>query len=520
MKAMFALAVSILFHLSLVIPVPGQEQLDPAGDKAEAPVPVEVEGAEAAGKGAGEEAGTPEKIRKRVFGKSDEASFRGKVVVIKVGEKDLVNKQAFKFWRRVIKRVNDDNARAVVFDIDTPGGLAFDTAELIMVDMQKIKVPSYAFVNQKALSAGALVAAGTDSIYMHPVSTIGAAAIVSGGGAEIPKIMRAKIESAFNAFVRAVSKSKGRNPDVIRAMMITDEYYDFGEIQVEEGELLSLTADEAVMDFEGKPLLAKGIVSSIEELLEQEGLGNVEVIAAEPSGMEKLAYWVAALSGVLILVGIGGAYLEMKTPGFGIGGGISLLAFSLFFFGNYAAGNMAGYGLMLIFVLGVVLVAVELFVLPGMMIPGVIGGVLILGTLFLAMVDGFAFEDNDALGWDAEGALDFISRPALNLSIGLLGATLLMMLMMRYLPNVPLFNRMVMGAALAKGDAAREDSISGGAGEHIGVRGVTTTDLRPAGKGNFNGKILDVTAASGFIGADKQVVVVSEDGLRILVEEE
>jgi len=175
---------------------------------------------------------------------------------------------------------------------------------------------------------------------------------------------------------------------------------------------------------------------------------------------------------------------------------------------------------MLIFVLGVVLVAVELFVLPGMMIPGVIGGVLILGTLFLAMVDGFAFEDNDALGWDAEGALDFISRPALNLSIGLLGATLLMMLMMRYLPNVPLFNRMVMGAALAKGDAAREDSISGGAGEHIGVRGVTTTDLRPAGKGNFNGKILDVTAASGFIGADKQVVVVSEDGLRILVEEE
>ena len=199
----------------------------------------------------------------------------------------------------MIKRVNDDNARAVVFDIDTPGGLAFDTAELIMVDMQKIKVPSYAFVNQKALSAGALVAAGTDSIYMHPVSTIGAAAIVSGGGAEIPKIMRAKIESAFNAFVRAVSKSKGRNPDVIRAMMITDEYYDFGEIQVEEGELLSLTADEAVMDFEGKPLLAKGIVGSIEELSGTRGAWrNVEVIAAEPSGMERLAYWAAALSGV------------------------------------------------------------------------------------------------------------------------------------------------------------------------------------------------------------------------------
>ena len=126
MKAMFTLAVGILFHLSLVISLPAQEQPDPAGDKAAAPVPVEVKGAEASGSEAGEEIGAPEKIRKRVFGKSDEASFQGKVVVIKVGEKDLVNKQAFKFWRRVIKRVNDDNARAVVFDIDTPGGLAFD----------------------------------------------------------------------------------------------------------------------------------------------------------------------------------------------------------------------------------------------------------------------------------------------------------------------------------------------------------------------------------------------------------
>ena len=151
---------------------------------------------------------------KRVFGKSEEVSYAGKVVVIKVGEKDLVNKHAFKFWRRTLERVNDEGAKAVVFDLHTPGGLAMDTAELIMVDMQKIKVPSYAFVNQKALSAGALVSAGTDAIYMHPVSAIGAAALVSSQG-EIPEVMRSKLESAFNAFVRAVAKKKGHNPDVI-----------------------------------------------------------------------------------------------------------------------------------------------------------------------------------------------------------------------------------------------------------------------------------------------------------------
>jgi membrane-bound serine protease (ClpP class) len=524
MKAMLALVLGLFFNLGLAV-LAQDKQLEAlkenAVDRAEVAEAVESERPDSADRAMPvDELSPPAKLEKRVFGRSDEANYQGKVVVIKVGEKDLVNKQAFKFWRRVIKRVNEEEARAVVFDIDTPGGLAFDTAELIMVDMQKIKVPSYAFVNQKALSAGALVAAGTDSIYMHPVSTIGAAAIVSGNGAEIPDIMRAKIESAFNAFVRAVSKSKGRNPDVIRAMMITDEYYDFGDIQVEEGELLSLTADEAIMEFQGKPLLAKGIVESIDDLLEREGLAGVEVVSAEPTGMEKLAYWVAAFSGILILVGIGGAYLEMKTPGFGMGGGISLLAFSLFFFGNYAAGNMAGYGLMLLFLLGVILVVFELFILPGMIVPGVIGGILVLGTLFFAMVDGFAFEDNTVRGWDASGALDFINQPALNLAIGLLGSTVLMMLMMRYLPNAPLFSRLVMNNALASGDSTGLDSISGGTGEHVGLRGVSITDLRPAGKGDFNGRVLDVTAANGFISEGKEIVVSSEDGLRILVNEE
>ena len=330
MKTTISVWVGIVAMFAMVLGVVAQEQTD-APEK-----PENVDSKP------NEELPKPtKKPNQRVFGKSDEESFAGKVVIIKVGENDLVNKQAFNFWRRVLKRVNEEKARAVVFELNTPGGLAMDTADLIMVQMQKLEVPSYAFVNQKALSAGALIASGTDAIYMHPVSAIGAAALVSGGGGEIPETMRAKIESAFNAFVRAVAKSKGRNPDVIRAMMITKEYYDFGEIQVEQGELLTLTADEACMEFEGKPLLAKGIVKSVEELLEKEGLGDVPVIVAEASGMEKFAYWVASFSGILILVGIGGAYLEMKTPGFGLGGGIALLAFGLFFFGNYAA---AKYG--------------------------------------------------------------------------------------------------------------------------------------------------------------------------------
>jgi len=454
--------------------------------------------------------------QKRVFGKSDEESFAGKVVVIKVGEDDLMNSSAFKFWRRVLKRVNDEKARAVVFDLNTPGGRAMDTADLIMVQMQKLKVPSYAFVNQKALSAGALVASGTDAIYMHPVSSIGAAALVSGGGQEIPKIMRKKLESAFDAFVRSVAESKGRNPDVIRAMMFEDKYFDFGEVQVEQGELLTLTAKEAVQDFHGKPLLAKGIVNSIDELLEKEGLSDAEVVVATPTGMEKFAYWAGTFSAILILIGIGGAYLEMKTPGFGLGGGISLIAFGLFFFGNYAAGNMAGYGLMALFVLGVVLVIVEFFILPGIMIPGIVGAVLILVSLFFAMVDEFAFEDNRVRGWDSADAWKFIDAPAMALAVGLTGALIVILLMMKYLPSMPLFNRLVMQKELTGGDGS---GFGTSKESTLGLKGVTLTALRPAGKGEFAGEVLDITAANGFIESGKPVEVVSEDGVRILVAE-
>jgi len=144
---------------------------------------------------------------------------------------------------------------------------------------------------------------------------------------------------------------------------------------------------------------------------------------------------------------------------------------------------------------------------------------LVIGTLFVAMIDGFAFEDNDIRGWDAAGALDFINRPALNLAIGLLGSTVLMMLMMRYLPGAPLFSRLVMSKVLVNGDSTGLDSVSGGTGEHVGLKGLATTDLRPAGKGDFNGRRLDVTAVSGFIAEGKEIIVSSEDGLRILVKE-
>jgi len=115
----------------------------------------------------------------KVFGKSDEASYEGKIVRIEVGEKDLSIGQSFKFWERTLDRVKEEGAKGVIFDLDTPGGLAFPTEEL-MSQIAELEVPTITFVNPKAISAGSFIAVSTDRIYMTPGSKIGSSAIVSG----------------------------------------------------------------------------------------------------------------------------------------------------------------------------------------------------------------------------------------------------------------------------------------------------------------------------------------------------
>jgi len=448
-------------------------------------------------------------------GKTREEPFTGKVVVLEVGERDLVNKQSFKFWRRMLRRAEDEEAAAVVFEIDTPGGLAFDTKE-IMTEITRLSIPSFAFVEEDALSAGALVSVATDAIYMRPGSVIGSAGLVSSAG-EMDPMMRRKLEALFDAHVRGVVKKKGYNIEVVRAMMVPverDRY--FGEVLVKENDLLALNAEEAVAIVDGERLLAKGLVGSIEELLAREGLEEFAVVRAEPTPFEHFAWWVAYLSPLLILVGIGAAYAEMKAPGFGVGGVISLAAFGIFFFGNYVAGNLAGYEMVAVFVLGVALILVEIFLIPGTGVTGFIGAGLIVASLLFGMVD--RIEWADWMGGELEGGLlELLAGPALNLALGLIGALILMLLMMRYLPKVSLFNPLMLQKELAGGASVRgaEEVVP----ERTGWTGEAVTDLRPAGKATFRDETLDVVTDGEFVAQGAKVRVVREDGMKVVVQE-
>ncbi|MDQ8191885.1 NfeD family protein [Roseibacillus persicicus] len=459
-------------------------------------------------------AAAADKPSPNALGKSEEESYEGKVVVIKVGESDLINRQAFKFFRRTLERVNEEKAKAVIFELNTPGGLAHETTDLMMKDMSSLKVPSYAFVNIEASSAGAFIAVATDTIYMAPLSTIGSAAVVSGTGEEIEATMRAKIEGKLKSVVRNVAETKGHNFEVVEAMMIVDKESEFGDVKVGKGELLNLTAAQATTVFEGKPLLAKGIATSVEDLLIQEGMEGAEVVVAAMTGFEKFAYWIGTVGAVLILIGLGAGYLEMKTPGFGVGAIIAIVAFSTFFFGNYVAGNLAGYETAAIFVVGIIFILLDIFLFPGTFVLGLTGVAMVLGSLLFSMVDRFSWQDwgdGDIGLWKA------ISGPSTALAIGLLGSIVLFALLMRFLPNVGFLNRYLLPAAVEGGTGKLADER--GAESRVGWTGVASTDLRPSGKAVFQEKTLDVTAENHFVAAGAPLRIISEDGMRIVVKE-
>lgn len=453
---------------------------------------------------------------RNLMGRSGEESYADKVVVLSVGQKDLINAQAFKFYQRTLERAESEGARALILEIDTPGGLAFDTRDLVTDQLGKLEIPTIAWVEREALSAGAIISFAADDIYMAPGTIIGSAGLVSGTGQEIDAVMRAKLESVFDASLRPVVKDKGHRIDVLRAMMFIDEDKErtFGSVTVPKGGLLNLTAEEAVEILDdGKPLLATGLAESIEAVLEAEGMTGTEVVTAEPTGFEAIAWWIAAFSPLLIAVGIGAAWVELKAPGFGLFGFLSLGAFAIFFFGNSVAGNLAGYELMAVFLVGLVLIVLELFVIPGG-IAGIIGALMVIGSLWFAMADEIEFDRARESGDLVSNLDDLLLKPALMLGLGLLGATAALFAFARYLPQIPLFRSLIATEELASG-APIEESIR--SGSLVGVTGEALTDLRPSGTILVDGVKHDAISRHGLIPKGEPIRVL-EEGMTFTVE--
>jgi membrane-bound serine protease (ClpP class) len=450
-----------------------------------------------------------------LFSRAEEETFAGKIVVIEIVETDeLLLASRFEWFERAIQKASDDGATAVILDMNTPGGRLWETQELMMSVLAKAKCQTITFVNPNAISAGSMIAISTDDIYMAPASVIGAATAVTGGGADLTKSMQGKVTSVQIAAARNMASLKGHNPEIAEAFVSPEKVLRLGPVNDGPDKPLTLNADQAIQIVNGKPLLAKGLATSIEDIIQQEGLKG-EIHRPEPYGLEQFAMWVERLSSILIIIGIAGAYLEIKAPGFGIPGFVSVIAFTVFFFGNYVAGNLAGWEVAVVFALGIILVVLEVFVLPGTMIAGFVGMVLIVGSLGFAMIDRVDFDLVRKGTEAAPGVSELLLRPALNLSIGLVSAAVLIMLAVTYLPQTRMMHWMVLDATVGGGKdqitVAPEVSL-------VGKTGVAFTELRPSGKAEVDGEIIDVTSVAEFIERGQPVAVVVHEGGRIVVE--
>jgi len=417
--------------------------------------------------------------------------------------------------RRGVAQARKEQAGAVVIVIDTHGGRV-DSAEQIAKALHDISVPTYAFVEKDAFSAGAILALAADRIYMAPASRIGAVVplVMSplGGVQEVPESVEEKQLSAVRGIIRSVAELKGHDPELAEAMVDRRRVYKIGEeIICPEGEVLTLTNVQAErLVGEGdqrRPLLSSGTVKDLDELLLRIGRAESRQITLEPAAVERVARFVEnpLISMLLLVVGGLGIYLEVKTPGFGVPGITGICFLAVFFWGHHVAG-LAGMEEMVVFVIGAILLLVEIFVIPGFGITGIAGITLMLGALLSAMVPHYPGTPRFAISWP-----DF-ETPIMVLSGSVVATSVLALLLGRFLPGTPLFQRLVLAPAGGVTNAAQPSE------ELVGLEGTTATILRPAGTAMFGERRLNVITRAEFIEQGVPVRIVEVSGNHIVVD--
>ncbi len=434
----------------------------------------------------------------------------GKDAVVVIPLRGQVSEAQFFFLRRALKQADAAGAAAVILDIDTPGG-ALSATEKIDQALLKARMPVLSYINANAASAGALIALATKGIYMAPVSAIGAAAPVMSSGQEMEVTMSKKVVSYYSGYFRSVATQNDHNPELVDAFMNLDKEVRIGDrILNPKGALLTLSAQEAAEVIDDKPVLAKGIAKTIGDVARQAGFSQDAIVRVEPSGFESIAQWITMLAPLFMMGGIVGAYIEFKTPGFGVAGILSALCFLLFFAGHYIAG-LTGFEVAAVFFFGAILVIAEFLLFPGLVVLAALGTALMMGALFFAMVDFYP-------GTPTEISFDLLAVPVMNFTVAVVLAAVAAALLARFLPELPLFNRLVLASSSGSGPALtpgqetpfRQDLA-------VGDEGVTVTMLRPAGKANFNGTLADVQSEGGFFPAGARVRIQDISGATITV---
>lgn len=420
-------------------------------------------------------------------------------IIYKFDIRQDIDKAALKKVTMAMKEARDLDARYIIINLDTYGG-AVDAADKIRTAIIKSDIPVIAFINPQAASAGALISIACDSIYMSKGSSIGAATVVNQEG----KVMPDKYQSFMRGMMRTTAESHGkleRNGEQVwrRDPLLAQQMCDTANV-------LSFTQEEAIAHG-----YCEGKAESLSEVIEH--LDTVDYILKEQklSTLDNIILFLMSpvLQAIFLMLIIGGIYFELQSPGIGLPLGVAILGAILYFAPLYLGGLAQNWEIIL-FIVGIGLIMVEIFLIPGFGVAGISGIILTLGSLIFAMIDNNLFLFEGKINWE------LLLTPIAIVTVSCFAALCLSIYIAGKLYPKKAFNHIALRTELTEnsGFVGVDTKIS----EFAGRQATVATALRPTGKVKIGEKLYEATLSVGMASKGEKVTVVKVEGGRLYCE--
>ena len=438
---------------------------------------------------------------------------------------------------RQIERAVDGGFNTIIFEVDSPGGMLWHSEQMArsIAGLSDYDVRTIAYIPQEAISGAAIISFGCDEIYLHPSADIGdAGPIEIGEGGQFQRAPE-KVLSYLRGLMEELAEMKGRPTAVLMAMADKDlqvyqavnketgQIWYMTEAEIEQesdkwkkGPLVPGSEDHLLLTVNGEDAhslkIAEPPVVDFDDLKSRIGIPQDTVVPrAERTGMDDAIVILNSgfVTGLLFFLGVLFLFVELHFVS-GLFGILSAVCFSVFFWSKFLGGT-AGWLEVVLFLIGFVCLALEIFVIPGFGVFGVAGGLLILGALVMASVSMSSIdqESNVTQTWDAVKSLSL----AIVAVIGV-AATI-----SRFLPHIPYLNSIILAPPAQVVEPSNLQQPVGPRSDLIGQQGTALTVLRPAGKIRVNGELIDAVSAGGFIDPDATVEVSEVSGNKIVVRQ-
>lgn len=430
-----------------------------------------------------------------VYGQAQDQS-REKAIIYVFEIKEQIAPPIWHKAKKAFTQAGDISADMIIIHMNTYGGV-LETADSLRTKILNFPIPVHVFIDNNAASAGALISIACDSIFMSPGSNIGAATVVDQQGNPLPD----KYQSYMRSMMRSTAEVQGRDPLIAQAMV--DPRMAIPGI-TDTGQVLTFTTSEAI-----KYNYCEGEARDIDAVLGILGVEEYEMATLELKPVDKIISFLInpIVSALLIMIIIGGIYFELQTPGVGFPLAAAITAALLYFAPLYLEG-LAAHWEIIVFIVGVVLLAIELFAIPGFGVLGISGIILIVVGLALSLVGniGFSFPEGTFRA--------FISSIFLVITSAFLAIVISFYLGKKILTTT-IFGRLALDTVQEKSEGYTSADIH--YTSMIGKKGKALTILRPAGKVEIEDEVFDATAITGYIEKDEPVEVVKYETTQLFV---